>query len=83
MNSPIIKAKDLSKKIGITDTSLIPVLARFDKYAVGHKWVYKYNKQFLTELRNFYEKRAKSCTGRLSVIYYRVTYNIDQLLKKM
>lgn len=86
MTETVIKAKELSKKIGISISSLMPVLGRntFSKYVVanGCKWAYKYNKPFLKDLHAFFKEKSTAYRGRYSILYYKVAYNIEQLIKK-
>ena len=83
MTKPItIRTKELAKKLGISYSTLSLHLCQFDKYRAGllNHFLFYYNEDFLSDLKNFYIKKVQNYDGKLYDKYSKVIQNIDKLL---
>ena len=77
-----IRTKELAKKLGISYSTLSLHLCQFDKYRAGllNNFLFYYNEDFLSDLKNFYIKKVQNYDGKLYDKYSKVIQNIDKLL---
>lgn len=82
-----ITISELSKKIGLNESTLNTFLGRFEKYAIGFnnqwRYKYKYNYLFLTELKQFFCKKMYAHNGLYFTKYYRVVTNLNRLIEEL
>jgi len=77
-----ITTKQLAKKIGISYATLSLHLCQFEKYRSGqlNHFLFYYNINFLSDLKEFYIKKVKNYHGNLYDKYTKIIENIDKLL---
>ena len=77
-----IRVKELAKKLGLSYSTLSLHLCHFDKYKLGNlnHFLFYYNENFLTDLRDFYCEKVNNYDGKLYDKYIQVIERIDKML---
>lgn len=80
-----ITVAELSEILGIHKGTLNTYLCRFPKYISDNeaKYIYKYNKDFLLELKQFFAKKMYIRNGQYFSKYHKVVGIISDLMDEM
>lgn len=78
-----VTIKELSNMVGLSESTLIVHLVHFDKYRIISRYPlrYKYNENFLQDLRQYYEKKAQTPRYEVAKHYRGVLKNVNCLIK--
>lgn len=81
-----ITGKELSKILNVNYNVLHTVLCRFGKYLVSYeaaRYKYKYTKEFLTDLKKWYEYKMENCAYNRYYTFSNAVKTLEKMIKEI